>query len=101
MREFTSIPSEIGISKAVIPGRMSEAGSSQTLITRKRVFRHSDPESMREFTSIPSELGISKAVIPGRMSEAGSSQTLVNPERGFRHSDPESTHGIYGNPRRA
>ncbi|MDM8549492.1 hypothetical protein QUF72_05405 [Desulfobacterales bacterium HSG2] len=107
------IPSRISeATKAVIPGGMSEAGFSQTLVNPKTGFRHSDPESTHGIYGNPHRVGITKAVIPsrmseatkavipGRMSEAGFSQTLVNPETGFRHSDPESTHGIYGNPHR-
>ncbi|MDM8549495.1 hypothetical protein QUF72_05420, partial [Desulfobacterales bacterium HSG2] len=46
----------------VIPGRMSEAGSSQTLVNSERGFRHSDPESMCEFTGfLPSSRGIAKS----------------------------------------
>ncbi|MDM8552551.1 hypothetical protein QUF72_20870 [Desulfobacterales bacterium HSG2] len=100
------------VTKAVIPGRMSEAGFTENLVNPEPGFRHSDPESTHGNYGNPAKPGIPKlsfrhpkavipapkAVIPGRMSEAGFTENLVNPEPGFRHSDPESIHGNYGNP---
>ncbi|MDM8549494.1 hypothetical protein QUF72_05415 [Desulfobacterales bacterium HSG2] len=61
-----AIPRELGISEAVIPGRMSEAGFSLTLVNRKPASGILTRNPHMEITGIPDKPGTAKAVIPDR-----------------------------------